>query len=118
MTKMLLLCLLMITTTATAGTTRTNCAFGASYDVSRPYSIQEIERSELAYIEEVVKVLPDVPKLPFGFQNPEWIYLKSIVQPGDRIVYFRWRPRPRASDSGVALVRACRVMHKIVTSQG
>jgi len=118
MTKMLFLCLLIMATTAHAGTTRTNCAFGSSYDVSRSYSIQEIERAELAQIEAFVKVSPDIPKLPFGFQNPEWIYLKSIVQPGDKIVYFRWRPRPQASDAGVALVRACRVIHQIVTSQG
>ena len=102
-----------------AARTKKICGFDpASYEVSRSYSILEIERSEMAGMEEIVKVLPNVPKVPFGFQNPEWVYLKSIARPGDKIIYFRWRPRPQPSESGVALVRACRVLHKVVTDMG
>ena len=94
-----------------------SCGMDPTYVVSAPLTIQEVERYEMAYVDEMAKVLPDLPRVPFAYGNSEWVYFKSQVQPGDKIVRFssnRQSWGDRAGETGYALLRSGCVIERFV----
>lgn len=118
MKALAIICVFAASSAATAGTPRPHCAFNSTYEVTSPQTVQEIERAEIANLELIAKDSPGLPVVPFAYQNAEWVRLKSLIRPGDKIVHFQSDPaswRHRAGEMGVALVRSCRVINQIVT---
>lgn len=107
---LLSLCLLVTTSMATANTSSKHCGkFSPTTEVSRPLTIDEIERQEMAEVSEWIKVRSDIPKVPFGFGNAEWVAFKSRVLPGDNLVGYstdRHSWQHFASETGYALMRS------------
>ncbi len=81
-------CLLIASSTALANTAKHCGKLGPPDHVSAPLSIDEIERQEMASLEDKLKLRSDYPKVPFGFINAEWVAFKSGFRPGDKIVMY------------------------------
>jgi hypothetical protein len=72
-------------------------------------TISEIESQRLKAVNEMRKITPEVPQLPFGFANEEWLAFKKLVRPGDKIIEYSsditsWQNK--AGDIGYALIRS------------
>lgn len=69
-------------------------------------------------IEEMVKIRSDIPKVPFGFSNADWIIFKKKVRPGDRIVQYTTDERSfqnLAGEAAYALIRRNCLVDTFVT---
>jgi hypothetical protein len=104
---------------AAASTSDKHCGKFSPTDVaSAPLTIDEIERQEMAELSEWLKVRSDIPKVPFGFGNAEWLTFKSILQPGDKIVRYstdRHSWQHLAGETGFALIRSACVIRTFIT---
>jgi hypothetical protein len=92
--------------------------FSPTVVVSAPLTIRQIERQEMAELSEALKVRPDIPRVPFGFQNPEWLAFKSMYKPGDKIVRYstdRHSWQHLAGETGFALIRSGCIISKLRT---
>jgi len=92
--------------------------FPPTHVVSAPQTIEQIERQEMAEIAHWRKFREDLPNVPFGFGNAEWVAFKKAVKRGDQIVRCRssdhsWQHL--AGQSGLALVRTGCIVKNMVT---
>ncbi|HEY8024453.1 MAG TPA: hypothetical protein VIF60_07805 [Burkholderiaceae bacterium] len=62
--------------------------FPATYAISEPMAVAEIEAKETQDLAEKLRVRPDMPKVPFGFVNAKWVQFKSHIRKGDVVVHF------------------------------
>jgi hypothetical protein len=103
-------CLMAASSIVLAGTPSKDCAkFSPTDEVSAPLTIAEIERQKMAGLSADLKVRPDLPKVPFGFANPEWVTFKSMFRPGDKIVRYstsRHSWQHLAGETGYGLLRS------------
>jgi hypothetical protein len=63
----------------------------------------------MAEVSEWIKVRSDIPKVPFGFGNAEWVAFKSRVRLGDNLVGYstdRHSWQHLAGETGYALMRS------------
>lgn len=112
-------CLIAIVSVTAAKTPEKSCETRRSdIALSAPLSIREIERKELKAVKEMSKIRPDIPQLPFGFANPDWVIFKKKVRPRDRIVQYSTDERSfrnLAGEAGYALIRNNCVVDTFVT---
>lgn len=110
MKNLFLLFFLVASSTAAANPVVQECApLPSTYSFSKPMTVAEIERTQMELMPEKLKIRPDMPQVPFGFANPDWVVFKSMVRPGDKIVAFSngshaWNHQ--AGESGFALIRS------------
>lgn len=107
-------------TTAANSRSKTCPKFSSDYVISRALTIEEVEKYELVMMSEIKKIRPDIPEVPFGFENVEWIAFKSIIRPGDKLVHYStdslsWQHL--AGDMGYAIIRSGCVVAKQQTLQ-
>jgi len=112
--------LLVLAPAAFAAPASTHCgSFSSDYSVSRPLSIREIERKEMANIAAMPKELSEgLPKKPFAYGYEGWVAFKSRMRPGERIVEFTsgahsWQHL--AGEAGYARMRGNCVIERFVT---
>lgn len=94
--------------------------FPSDYDVSPSQTIKQIERQEMAALSHWLKIRDDLPKVPFGFGNADWVAFKKTVKPGDKIVRYRssrhsWEHL--AGEAGIALLRSGCIVKTMITME-
>lgn len=126
MRRLLWACLMIVSCGALAGpgaphdTPTTHCGkFSKTDEVSKPMTIAEIERQQMALLPQNLELRSDYPRVPFGFINAEWKAFKSMIRPGDKIVAYSsdalsWQAL--AGETGYALIRAGCVIELFRTS--
>jgi hypothetical protein len=87
---------------------------GPKWTIRGPLTIEQVEQETL---DDEIKKYPDVPQVPFGFQNKEWKKLKSKYKDGDEF-FFYWSDPVSwfylRGESGYVLIRQNKVVDKIV----
>ena len=71
---------------------------GPAWAISGPLTIEQIEQKSLERIREY----PDVPQVPFGYENDKWNELKSQYKDGDEFYLYSLDPRDSPSYYGTA----------------
>lgn len=121
MKGLMLVCLTVASTMAGADTPSKSCGkFSPEYELSRPLGINEIERYEMTKITAMLAVRSDIPKVPFGFLNSEWVSFKSRIRRGDKIVSYSADRRAwqnLAGETGYARMRSGCVIEQFTTMQ-
>lgn len=71
---------------------------GPVWEIKGPFTIEQIEQKALERIRES----PDVPQVPFGYDNDKWNELKSQYKDGDEFYLYSLDPRDSPSYYGTA----------------
>jgi hypothetical protein len=118
---LIFVCLTAVVSFATAGAPKKLCQdLPSGLVFSAPLTIAEIERRQLKEINQMLKLRPDIPKVPFGFSNADWIIFKKKVRPGDRIVQYSTDERSfqnLAGEAGYAIIRHNCLVDTLVTAR-
>jgi hypothetical protein len=88
---------------------------GPGWVIRGPLTIAHVEQESL----EKVRKFPDVPQLPFGYQNDKWNKLKSQYKEGDELCFFGSDTVSWAylrGTSGYVLIRHNEIVDLIVTT--
>ncbi len=87
---------------------------GPGWSIKGPLTIEQIEQESL----EKIREYPDVPQVPFGYENDKWNKLKSQYKEGDEFYFFGSDPISWAylrGRAGYVLIRDNEVIGSIVT---
>jgi hypothetical protein len=79
---------------------------GPAWIIRGQLTIEQIEQKSLERIR--MSPSPDVPQVPFGYENDKWNKLKSQYKDGDEFYFFALDPRSSPSyygTSGYVLIR-------------
>lgn len=118
---LILVCLTAMTSLATAATHKKACRnLPSDLAASTPMTIVEIERKQMEEIDRMTQVRSDIPRVPFGFANADWIIFKKKVRPGDKIVQYSTDERSfrnLAGEAGYALIRHNCLVDTFVTTR-
>lgn len=92
--------------------------FPSDYAVSPPQTVKEIERQEMAELAHWRKIVGDLPEVPFGSGNADWVAFKKSMKPRDKIVRYRssqhsWEHL--AGEAGIALLRSGCIVKTMTT---
>jgi hypothetical protein len=90
----------------------------STYAISTPMTVLEVEADEMKNLEEVLRIVPDLPRVPFGYGNQEWEKFKAQLQEGDTIVHFRSDRRSwsnLAGEEGYAIMREGCIFRRFTT---
>lgn len=88
---------------------------GPGWAIKGPLTIEQIEQESL----EKIREYPDVPQVPFGYQNDTWNKLKNQYENGDEFYFFGSDPVSWAylrGELGYVLIRDNEVAGRIVTN--
>jgi hypothetical protein len=92
--------------------------FRADIIFSEPLSVQEVEQRGLDDVRKSAVDDRNIPQVPFGFMNKEWVEMKSKIKPGDRLVAFN-TPKEYwdnlAGMKGYALIRGEILVDVLIT---
>ncbi len=79
---------------------------GWGWAIRGPLTIAQVERE--SFETHQIRKFPDVPQVPFGYENDKWNKLKSQYKDGDEFYFFSLDPRSSPSyygTSGYVLIR-------------
>jgi hypothetical protein len=81
---------------------------GPGWAIRGPLTIAQVEQESL----QQIRLAPDVPQVPFGYDNDKWNELKSQYKDGDEFYFFGLDPRPPYfyGTSGYVLIRGNQVL--------
>ena len=85
--------------------------------LDRAITVEEAEAGHPGITDDRIQRFPEARR-PFAFENPRWEALKGRMQPGDALWTFASRSeswQAHAGRSGIALVRAGKVVETLVT---
>ena len=88
---------------------------GPGWAIRGPLTIAQVEQKSL----EKIRESPDVPQVPFGYQNDNWNKLKSQHKDGDEFYFFGSDPVSWAylrGELGYVLIRDNEIVGWIVTN--
>jgi hypothetical protein len=71
---------------------------GPSWSIRGPLTIAQVEQESL----EEIRKYPDVPQVPFGYENDKWDKLKSQYKDGDEFYFFSSNERSYVFPHGTA----------------
>ncbi len=83
---------------------------GPGWAIRGPLTIAQVEQESLQRIR--LSPNPDVPQVPFGYDNDQWNTLKSQYKDGDEFYFFGLYPRPPYvyGTSGYVLIRGNQIV--------
>ena len=83
---------------------------GPGWAIRGPLTIAQIEQESLQRIR--LSPNPDVPQVPFGYDNDQWNTLKSQYKDGDELYFFGLYPHPPYffGMSGYVLIRGNQIV--------
>ena len=83
---------------------------GPGWGIRGPLTIAQIEQESLQRIR--LSPNPDVPQVPFGYDNDQWNTLKSQYKDGDELYFFGLYPHPPYffGMSGYVLIRGNQIV--------
>jgi len=81
---------------------------GPGWLIRGPLTIAQIEQESL----QQIRLAPDAPQVPFGYENDRWNQLKTQYKDGDEFYFFSLYPRPPSfyGTSGYVLIRGNQVV--------
>jgi hypothetical protein len=108
------LCLLSATAIADDGIYTFKRLHAEGWAISEPLLAEDIEQKSLKEIEKERKRNKDIPLLPFGFQNEQWLGFKKLMIKGERLYYISapesdWKQL--RGTAGYAIIREEKVVY-------
>lgn len=55
------------------------------WSISEPLHVEEVEKGSLIEIKKAKETIPDLPLVPFGFENDSWIGFKALTKEREAI---------------------------------